>query len=108
MRLIDGVRFADNLDELTEAEKRQVPRIVADVKEDYIQRAPDSFIDDEHNRGLLEVWAQTCAELQAVDSINTQRFLRVKGVETLAQLQESGHFSELLLTSKLPPAPWGE
>jgi len=108
MRLLDGVRFADSLAELNEAERRQVPRIVADVKRDYLDRAPEGYLDSDDNRQKAEAWAQACAERQAVDGINTQRYMRVKGIEGLTRFQESGRLAEALLTRQLPKPPWDE
>jgi hypothetical protein len=107
MRTVDGVKFADSLEELDARERAQIDRIVGDVMEDYMAKVPPSYLETDEGQLKAEEWALECAKLQAIDSINTQRFLKVRGVQVLTQLQDSGRLSkELLVESKLPKTPW--
>lgn len=108
MRQVDEVPFADTVEELEPSSERpQVERIVGDVARDYLTRAPSDFLASTGGREKAEEWARECAELQAIDSINTQRYLKAKGVDALTQLQSSGRLAqELLVETQLLKPPW--
>ena len=100
--------FADRVEELeSSSERPQVERIIGDVARDYLTRAPSDFLASAEGREKADEWARACAELQAIDSINTQRYLQAKGVDALTQLQSSGRLAqELLVETRLPGRPW--
>ncbi|MBI4328648.1 MAG: hypothetical protein HY685_02135 [Chloroflexi bacterium] len=106
MRLVDAVPFADSLEELEPSERAQLPRILRDVVKDYLAKAPQEFLATSEGQEKVAAWARARSELQAIDAINTQRYLAKKGIRALTVFQKEGRMAKDLLTSKLPPPPW--